>query len=169
MMAVKPDVETNSLNSYRRSVINVFHDHFARLVSAMKGCVKEFAEKAYEANLICTTVMKDEDCTSIYLEFKTVLEFCDSVSQIRDKCECFIQILKGLSGAARMAGECFEKKLPGHLSGMCILSLSLDIYTHTHTHTHTRTHAHTHTYINVHYYNMLIILDSLSLNPVPVG
>ena len=138
-MAVKPDEENNSLNSYRRSVINIFHDHFARLISAMKGCVKEFAEKAYEANLICTKVMQDEDCTSIYLEFKTVLEFCDSISQIQEKCGCFIEILKGLSGAARMAGECFEKKLSGHLSGMSILFLSVSLY--------------------IHYYNMLIVSD----------
>lgn len=110
----------------------------------MKGCVKEFAEKAYEANLICTKVMQDEDCTSIYLEFKTVLEFCDSISQIQEKCGCFIEILKGLSGAARMAGECFEKKLSGHLSGMSILFLSVSLY--------------------IHYYNMLIVSDLWSLN-----
>ena len=52
--------EASGLRDYKKAVIDVFTSYYAKLSSATEGCIRQFAEKAFESKLISNEVMKEK-------------------------------------------------------------------------------------------------------------
>ena len=55
----------DSLESYRKAVIDVFNSQYANLSLALQGCIIKFTEEAFAASLISESVMSSENVADI--------------------------------------------------------------------------------------------------------
>ena len=95
----------DSVESYRKGVIDTFNSQYANLSSALQGCVTKFTEEAFAASLISESVMKTENFTDIANEFKTGLKLKNTVEEIQTDCHCLVRILEDLGGPAAIVGR----------------------------------------------------------------
>ena len=99
------------LESYQKAVIDTFNSQYAKLSSALQGCMTKFTEEAFAASLISESVMKSENFADIANEFKTELKSRKTVEEIQTHCQCLVRILKGLGGPAATVGRNLEMEL----------------------------------------------------------
>ena len=95
----------DSLESYKKAVIDTFNSQYANLSSALQGCMTKFAEEAFAASLISESVMRSENFADIANEFKTGLNLRKTVEEIQTNCRCLSRILEGLGGPAAIVGS----------------------------------------------------------------
>ena len=95
----------NSLESYRKAVIDTFNSQYANLSSALQGCMRKFTEEVFAASLISESVMRSENFADIANEFKTGLKLRKTVEEIQTHCHCLVSILEDLGGPATTVGR----------------------------------------------------------------
>ena len=95
----------DSLESYRKAVIDIFNSQYANLSSALQGCMTKFAEEAFAASLISESVMRSENFADIANEFKTGLKLRKTVEEIQTLCHGLVRILEDLCGPAAIVGR----------------------------------------------------------------
>ena len=103
----------DSLESYRKAVIDVFNSQYANLSSALQGCMTKFTEEAFAASLISESVMRSENFADIANEFKTGLKLRKTLEEIQTNCRCLSRILEGLGGPAATVGSNLAAELSG--------------------------------------------------------
>ena len=103
--------QTSSLDQYKVSVVNVFDESFAKLQSVLlEPNLETFTGKMFAAGLIGFGVI-DKNVTTVYGLFITGINMCNSVGEIKDKCEKFTESLKAIGGPAKTLGEAIENQL----------------------------------------------------------
>ena len=107
------NVETEDITSYRRDVIDVFVSYYDRIQSVLEGNMVSFTGKAYAVQLISSLNMQ---FPSIFEQFKTGFELCESISEIQQRYKCFIDILLDIGGPVGDTGKEIKKTL-SNLSG----------------------------------------------------
>ena len=95
----------DSLESYRKAVIDTFNSQYANLSSALQGCMTKFTEEAFAVKLISESVMRSENFADIANEFKTGLKLRKTVEEIQTHCHCLVRILEDLGGPAAIVGS----------------------------------------------------------------
>ena len=95
----------DSLESYRKAVIDTFNSQYANLSSALQGCMTKFTEEAFAASLISESVMRSENFADIANEFKTGLKLRKTVEEIQTHYHCLVRILEDLGGPAAIVGS----------------------------------------------------------------
>ena len=95
----------DSLESYKKAVINVFNSQYANLSSALQGCMTKFTEEVFAASLISESVMRSENFADIANELKTGLKFGKTVEEIQTDCHRLVRILEDLGGPAAIVGR----------------------------------------------------------------
>ena len=95
----------DSLENYRKAVIDTFNSQYANLSSALQGCMTKFTEEAFAASLISESVMRSENFADIANEFKTGLKLRKTVEEIQTHCHCLVRILEDLGGPAAIVGR----------------------------------------------------------------
>ena len=95
----------DSLESYVKAVIDVFNFQYANLSSALQGCMTKFTEKAFAADMISESVMRNENFADIASEIKTGLKLRKTVKEIQTHCHCLVRILEDLCGPAATVGR----------------------------------------------------------------
>ena len=95
----------DSLESYRKAVIDTFNSQYANLSSALQGCITKFTEEAFAVSLISESVMRSENFADIANEFKTGLKLRKSLEEIQTHCHCLVRILEDLGGTAAIVGR----------------------------------------------------------------
>ena len=102
----------DSLESYKKAVIDVFNSQYANLSSALQGCMtKKFTEEAFAASLISESVMRSENFADIANELKTGLKLGKTVEEIQTNCHRLVRILEDLGGPATIVGRNFAAEL----------------------------------------------------------
>ena len=114
----------DSLESYRKAVIDTFNSQYANLSSALQGCITKFTEEAFAASLISESVMRSENFADIANEFKTGLKLRKTVEEIQTLCHCLVRILEDLGGPAAIVG----RDLATELSTLAPLYRGMSIY-----------------------------------------
>ena len=76
-----------------------------------------FANKAFAAGLISSSVMENINFSSIYEEFKVGLELCRSISEVQERWKTLTGILEDIGGPVGMAGRILNEKMSS-LTGM---------------------------------------------------
>ena len=112
-----------SLESYKKTVIDVFNSQYANLSSALQGCITKFTEEAFAVSLISESVMRSENFADIANEFKTGLKLRKTVEEIQTLCHCLVRILEDLGGPAAIVGRNLTAELSilaDHYCGMSI-------------------------------------------------
>ena len=99
-MAVRPPLESDVLEKYKKAVKKEFDACYAKLSSVVEGSMQKFAEKARAADLISMSVMRSKNFDNIANDFLAGLDFKDRVLDIQQHCQCFIDILEDLGGPA---------------------------------------------------------------------
>ena len=107
----------NALRSYRRAVINLFTSHYADLNSVLESSMLSFADKAFAAGLISSSVMENINFSSIYEEFKVGLQLCRSISEVQERWKTLTDILEDIGGPASFVGRILNEKMSS-LTGM---------------------------------------------------
>ena len=95
----------DSLESYRKAVIDTFNSQYANLSSALQGCMTKFTKEAFAASLISESVMRNENFADIANEFKTGLKLRKTIEEIQTHCHCLVRILEDLGGPAAIVGS----------------------------------------------------------------
>ena len=95
----------DSLESYKKAVIDVFNSQYANLSSALQGCMTKFTEEVFAASLISESVMRSENFADIANELKTGLKLGKTVVEIKANCHRLVRILEGLGGPAAIVGR----------------------------------------------------------------
>ena len=101
----------DSLESYKKAVIDVFNSQYANLSSALQGCMTEFTEEVFAARLISESVMRSENFTYIAEELKTGLKLGKTVEEIQTDCHRLVRILEDLGGPATIVGRNLAEEL----------------------------------------------------------
>ena len=108
---------------YKNGVGYLFKSQYTCLSSVLKTCIAAFAEKAYEVGLITEHVkgaavhcsynqVQYNKCFSdINEEFTTGLELKNTVEDIREYCQKFVDILKDLGGPPAAVGGDLKERL----------------------------------------------------------
>ena len=95
----------DSLESYRKAVIDTFNSQYANLSSALQGCMTKFTEEAFTVKLTSESVMRSENFADIANEFKTGLKLRKTIEEIQTHCYCLVRILEDLGGPAAIVGR----------------------------------------------------------------
>ena len=98
-MATKPE-DDNALKKYKKAIFKELQSHYDNLSSVLEGCMPEFAKKAYAADLISEPVMKSRNFDSIISQFRAKLKLKHNISEIKQHCTRFIDILEEIGGPA---------------------------------------------------------------------
>ena len=77
----------DSLESYKKAVIDVFNSQYAHLSSALQGCMTKFTEEAFDSSLISESVMSSENFADI-----TNSSLCSSI-EVDEDCRGDTRIL----------------------------------------------------------------------------
>ena len=93
-------VESDVVKKYRKAVATEFNSQYSYLSSALEGSMQKFAEKALGAALISPASMKSKNFDNIAVDFLAGLNFKDSVVNVQQYCQCFVDILEDLGGPA---------------------------------------------------------------------
>ena len=108
---------------YKNGVSYLFRSQYTCLSSILKTCIATFAEKAYEAGLITEPVkgaavrcsydqLQYSKCFSdINEEFTTGLELKNTIEEIQEYCQKFVEVLKDLGGPPEVFRKKLEEKL----------------------------------------------------------
>ena len=121
------DDETKALRPYKIATFKIFNSRFAKLNSSLQTTIEPFVNNAFEAGLINEQVKKEKNLNSVIDEFKAGFEWCKSVTEMKDRCRSFVEILEELGGSARMAGKDLHQELQ-KVFGMYIWDHYLYIY-----------------------------------------
>ena len=97
-MAAK--VEDNVLKEYRKALVTAFNSKYHDLSSALEGSMQMFSEKTHAAHMISPSVLKSKDFCSIANAFLAGLNLKDSVQDVQQYCQRFIDILQDVGGPA---------------------------------------------------------------------
>ena len=106
-MATKPEDVSESVNIYRKKVIEVFVDKYCDLNEMLEVCIVEFSMKAFAAKLITEQAKKKENFSAIFKEFKSGFTWKTTVKDIKEHYQLFIKILESfgsitIQGAANV-------------------------------------------------------------------
>ena len=112
----------DSLESYRKAVIDTFNSQYANLSSALQGCMTKFMEEAFAVKLISESVMRSENFADIANEFKTGLKLMKTVEEIQTHCHCLVRILEDLGGPAATVGSNLATELSTLAAQYCGMS-----------------------------------------------
>ena len=110
--------ESDGLTKYRETVVTVFNSQYYVLRSAVEDSMQEFAGKAYAAHMISKSVMRSKDFYSITTDFLDGLNFKNSVQDIQQYCQRFIDILEDLGGPALEAARLLSIRWSATNSGI---------------------------------------------------
>lgn len=106
--------ETSDVKTYRTKVINVFITNFEKLSSILQPRMEEFSKKAFAAKLIYGPAMQNKNFDNIFDQFKCIFDWKNSVEDIKEHYQKFVDILEELGGPAENA----VKDLVAHLSAV---------------------------------------------------
>ena len=118
--------ERETLKNHRETAIRVFDSHYDKLSLLLSEFMKSFAGKAFQANLISFTAMKNANFESIFSEFRAGLLWKSSVSEIQQQSKLFIDILKDIGGPLEDAAKDLAVKLS--LAGTYVITILLIYY-----------------------------------------
>ena len=90
-----------------KAVIKVLKDtiqrNYSNLSDATEGCLKKIAEQMYSKGLVSKAVQTSPMFDSVMSEFEVTLQISNSIQQIEEKCNQFVQSLSCQGGPAQAA------------------------------------------------------------------
>ena len=90
-----------------KAVIKVLKDtiqrNYSNLSDATEGCLKKIAEQMYSKGLVSKAVQTSPTFDSVMSQFEVTLQISNSIQQIEEKCNQFVQSLSSQGGPAQEA------------------------------------------------------------------
>ena len=90
-----------------KAVIKVLKDtiqrNYSNLSDATEGCLKKIAEQMYCKGLVSKAVQTSPTFDSVMSQFEVTLQISNSIQQIEEKCNQFVQSLSCQGGPAQAA------------------------------------------------------------------
>ena len=101
---------TDDTTALKTAVRDSIKFRYAILKGALEGSMESFAGEMYQADLINGEAMKSHKYDVIMSQFISGMDFKSTISELQEHCRLFINVLKTLGGAAKMASSEFTKE-----------------------------------------------------------
>ena len=82
---------------------DIIQRNYSSLSNATEGCLKKITEEMYSKGLVSKAVQISPMFDSVMSEFEATLQTCNSIQQIEQKCNQFVQSFSSQGGPAQAA------------------------------------------------------------------